>query len=247
MTALKRGMKEALQRAGLFPLARAVYRDLSPEHRRERACNASFFGSIVRPGDLCFDIGANLGQTAEVLAGIGATVIALEPNPLCRPVLEFHFRRKPNVRLVAKAVGAAPGKATLHFHGTDSTASMRADWPFRNDRTSEVEVTTLDALIGEFGVPAFLKVDVEGFEVEVFSGLHRPVPLIYFEMHAREAQRAQEILEHLAGIGTIEGVNAVSGDNERWLLPQWTSPSVFLEQIAATAVHRANVLVRMTA
>ena len=108
MTSLKRGVKDVMQKTGLFPLARAVYRNVSRTHRRERAFNAGFFGSIVRPGDLCFDIGANLGQTVEVLAGIGATVIALEPNPLCRPVLEFHFRRSNPCAPPGR--GCAPGK-----------------------------------------------------------------------------------------------------------------------------------------
>lgn len=247
LPAARRGLKRALQQAGLFPLARAAYRRISPTHRRERQYNARFFAALVRPGDLCFDIGANLGQTTEVLAALGARVVALEPNPLCLPVLRFHFRGKPNVQLVAQAVGSAPGEATLHFHGTDSTASLREDWPFLNDAAARVEVTTLDTLIERHGVPAFLKVDVEGFEVEVFRGLRHAVPCIYFEMHAGEAARAAEILRHLSGIGPIEGVNAVSGDNERWLLPDWAPPDSFLARLAATGAHRANVVVRMRA
>jgi FkbM family methyltransferase len=242
----KRAVKRALRQIGLFPLARATFRRLSPSHRRERQFNTRFFGSIVRRGDLCFDVGANLGQTSEVLAGLNAKVVAVEPNPLCHPVLDFHFRANPNVRIVSKAVGGAAGNATLHFHGTDSTASMRDDWPHGNDQATAVEVTTLDALIEQFGVPAFLKVDVEGFEVEVFKGLHHPVRSIYFEMHAAEAGRAREILRLLSDIGPIEGVNAVSGDNSRWLLGDWVRPEAFLGLLGKAAVRHANVVVRMT-
>ena len=237
--------KRLLQQIGLFPVARAVFRRLSPAHRRDRQSNSRFYSAMLQSGDLCFDIGANVGQTVEALIEVRAKVVAVEPNTQCLPVLNYHFRDNPGVRIVAKAVGAVPGEAMLGFHGTDSTASLRADWPFENDQKMRVEVTTLDALIAEFGLPRFLKVDVEGFEVEVFKGLHHPVPLIYFEMHSNEMQRAAEILQLLSKIGKIEGVNAVSGDNTRWLLSEWVKPDDFVVRLGDPLPHHANVIVKM--
>src|SRR5262245_6490618 len=136
----KEHAKHVLHKLGLFPVARALYRRISPAHRRERQNNKDFYGTLVRPGDLCFDVGANLGQSIEALVELGAKVIAVEPNAECLPVLSFHFGRDPNVRIVAKACGKAAGVAQLHYSGTDSTASLRPDWPFKNDESMSVEV-----------------------------------------------------------------------------------------------------------
>src|SRR6266850_591022 len=150
------------QKLGLFPVTRALYQRVSPVHRKERFFNRRFYSEIVSAGDLCFDVGANVGQTIEALAEADAIVVAIEPNLNCLPVLNYQFQSNRNVTIVNKAVGSAAGVGELHFTGTESTASMREDWPFLNRDVLRVEMTTLDALIAEFGCPKFLKVDVEG-------------------------------------------------------------------------------------
>lgn len=242
---MNRQTKFLLQKLGLYPLARALYRRLSPTHRRERRFNTRFYGEIINAGDLCFDVGANVGQSVEALVEVDAIVVAIEPNPNCLPVLNYQFRHNPNVTIVNKAIGATLGFAELHFSGTDGTSSMRKDWPYPNKEVLRVEMMTLDALIAEFGLPKFLKVDVEGFELEVFRGLTQPIPLIYFEMHAHEASFVSQILERLSTIGEIIGVNAVSGDNSRWLMDHWVSYDQFFAKLGEPLPRHANVVVKM--
>ena len=73
------------------------------------------------------------------------------------------------------------------------------------DRAVEVEVVTLDDLITAHGPPAFCKVDVEGFEAEVLSGLSRPVPALSFE-YLPPAHEAG-----LAALAEVERLGAGSG------------------------------------
>lgn len=239
--------KATLQALGLYPLARSIFCQIHPKHRRDKQANKRFYSEIIARGDLCFDIGANVGQTIEALLHAGASIVAVEPNINCLPVLNYQFKDNPNVRIVKKAMGAMPGTAMLHFAGADSTASIREDWPFPNVNKVEVEVSTLDSLIAEFGIPQFIKVDVEGFELEVFKGLNQAIPLIYFEMHGREINLAMQILERLSKIGEIVGVRVANMNNSSWLIDDYISPDQLINKLGEPLPQSANIVVKMKA
>ena len=61
--------------------------------------------------------------------------------------------------------------------------------------------TTLDALIGRYGLPALLKIDVEGFEAHVLAGLSRRVPVISFEFTTIQRDVAEACLARLEALG----------------------------------------------
>lgn len=239
-------IKTWLRQVGIYPLIRDCYRAVHPSHRLERRLRRVFFAQLVKPGDLCFDVGANVGQTIEALLACGASVVSMEPNPLCLPTLEHQFGGDARVTVVNKAVGATPGVADLHFSGTAATASLRADWNAQDDETVSTEVVTLAELIATHGTPHLLKVDVEGFEAEVFAGLDRPISVIYFEMHTHELEPVRIVLERLQALGPIDGINAVSEDHGTWLLPQWVDLPRFLAEMTRFP-RAANVIVKMKA
>jgi FkbM family methyltransferase len=238
-------LKTSLKNSGLYPVARHWYRRVKPAFRRERESRRKFYAQFVKAGDLCFDIGANVGQTTEALLDCGARVIAVEPNPLCMPVLRWQFGSNQNVTLVPKAMGAKPGSIVLHFHGTASTASVLPDWPFGNEDSQTVEMTTLDALIAEFGCPKLCKVDVEGYEVEVFSGLTRPIPIIDFEVHPDVLRWAREVLKHLSTVGEITGANIVSEHHAGWLFPDWVGLEGFLRRLESKPAGMEDAVIKM--
>ena len=63
----------------------------------------------------------------------------------------------------------------------------------------EVDVVILDSLIDEFGVPDYVKIDVEGFDLEVLRGLSRPIALLSFEFNTqpRLIEIAEECISHI--------------------------------------------------
>lgn len=244
--AIKSKIKSLVWPIGLYPIAHNFYSRVSPEHRQRRFVNREFYRGIVNQNDLCFDIGANVGQTSEAFIEVGGVVVAVEPNPLCQPVLNHKFKKNSKVTVVNKAVGSATGFAELNFNGTNTTASIRKDWYSQtNKEKKRVEVVTLDNLITQYGYPKFLKVDVEGFELEVFKGLTRPIELIYFEMHDYEVEIAWQVLERLGTIGEIFGVKVISGDNSTWLIEHWVSPSQLIEKLRQSLPTHANIIVKM--
>jgi FkbM family methyltransferase len=232
----KHHAKQALRRAGLFPAARAIYRSLNGSIRTQRSKEIAFYRELLPHNSLCFDIGANLGQKAEVFLACGARVIVVEPNSFCLPTLKFHFAKNQRAVIVPQAVGSAVGMIDLHVHGTDSTASVNENWdravfgPGRTTAVLTVPVITLDALIERFGAPHFIKIDVEGFEVEVLRGLSRPVPLLSFEYHS-DIDRLRRCLIETTKFGKI--VIRASDMNCNWVTAKTDNIEECLNDIKA--------------
>src|SRR5512134_2656319 len=71
------------------------------------------YAPFMKLGDLCFDIGAHLGDRVRAWSRLGARVIALEPHPGMMSWLRRWYGHQPNVTLIEQAVGAQPGETTL--------------------------------------------------------------------------------------------------------------------------------------
>ncbi|WP_034271646.1 FkbM family methyltransferase [Haloechinothrix halophila] len=217
--------------------AKGIARSLAMYHgvpgRRRRMVR--FFGEFLGPGDVAFDVGAHVGSRVAAWRTLGARVIAVEPQPDCVRVLRLLYGRDPDVAIVPLAVGARPGRArmgistatpTVSSLSTDWIESVRADRRFtrvRWDSSIDVAVMTLDDLIARHGEPAFCKIDVEGFEVDVLTGLSRPLRALSFEYLPPAHDAAIEALERVDRLGAggyrynYSPVETMRWASERWL------------------------------
>jgi len=172
-----------------------------------------FYRQFLRPGALSFDIGAHLGSRSRAFLDLGARVIAVEPQPRCAAYLRKRWGGERRFTLIPKAVGARTGRAILHINRLNPTISTlspsawrtgmaaAAERPERWEEQVEVEVTTLDRLIEDYGRPDFCKLDVEGFEVQALAGLSHPLPALSFEFISFEKAGAQACLRRLSALG----------------------------------------------
>lgn len=120
----------------------------------------------LRAGDLFIDVGANVGSYTIWAAELGAYVIALEPAIDTFALLEENVALNGYpVRTIRAAAGAIGGIARF-TSGRDCVNRIDPQG------SVEAEVVTIDSIIGD-RVVAGMKVDVEGFELDVLMGCKR--------------------------------------------------------------------------
>jgi FkbM family methyltransferase len=194
------------------------------------------YAALIEPGDLVFDIGAHVGNHSRALAGLGARVVAIEPQPGFARWLRWLFRGNPHVAVLETAIGTRTGRASLYpSPRTPTVATLSSDWIASVRRTSsfsrvrwqaplDVPVTTLDALIEQHGVPRFCKLDVEGYEAEILRGLSRSIALLSFEYVPAAIEIACEAVGRLAALGRYR-FNATIGERRTFCWQAWQEPA----------------------
>jgi FkbM family methyltransferase len=217
-----------------------VYYGQPWRERRRRA----FYGQFLTRGSLGFDVGAHVGDRIRTWRHLGARVIAVEPQPACIQVLRRLYGNDPDVTLLTHALGAAPGTATLHIsEATPTLSSLSREWirevqkdlrfaAHTWDDRLEVQLETADQLIARYGLPAFLKVDVEGFELDVLQGLTQPVPALSFEYIAAVAERAVACVERVRKLGDYV-FRTSSVETTRWTQPGWVEAEALIPWLRA--------------
>ena len=190
------------------------------------------YREFVNEGDLVFDIGAHVGDRIAAFRRLGARVVAIEPQPALAKTLRLFYGRDPMVTIEAAAVGRSAGTVTLNLNlenPTVSTASAEfvaaaADAPGWEgqawSKRIEVPLTTLDALVASYGRPAFIKIDVEGFEAEALAGLSEPVIALSFELTLIQRDIAHACIERCRTLGYTR-FNAALGESQRLEHHEW--------------------------
>lgn len=220
-----------------FRQIRQRWREYRQGHQMRR-----FYAALIKPGDLVFDVGANVGSRSQIFLELGARVVAVEPQKDCARTLFLRFGANPSFHLVNKALGAAEGQAEMFIGNTNLVTTLNTEWlseirsnhlfPKLNWQEKKlVSVTTLDHLIHQYGLPAYIKIDAECYEHEILRGLTTPIPLISFEFHPKYPEPAQISIDLLSGLGSVQ-MNYIFGEWAEWQLGKWISPEEMKKQLA---------------
>jgi FkbM family methyltransferase len=185
-----------------------------------------------------------VGNRVRAWRRIGARVVAVEPQPAFMRLLRRWYRSDPEVTLVGQAVGASPGQATLLIsQRTPTVTTLSAEWTaavrqarsfagVEWDASLPVGVTTLDALIAQYGEPVFCKVDVEGYELEVLKGLSRPIRALSFEYIPATMEIARACVDRLCSLGAY-AFNWTVGEGMRFQSEKWVGGEAMSAWLAA--------------
>ena len=219
---------------GTLRTARGVMRSLGVYYGRKSRSSEKdrLYAQFVKSGDLVFDVGAHVGDRVASFRRLGARVVAIEPQPALALTLRALYGRDRNVTIESKAVGREPGTLTMKVNidnPTVSTASSAFIDAAKNaqgwegqvwDKTIAVPVTTIDALMEAHGTPAFMKIDVEGFEAEALAGMTRLVDALSFEFTTIQREVAESCIARCVELG-FQRYNAAIGESQE--LGEWRS------------------------
>ena len=269
---VKAGVQRVLNSVGLLERARAsrlydaYWRVADPAVLDRRAAEVAFYRSVLQgftPGAVVFDIGANQGAKTDIFLRMGARVVAVEPDPFNQRVLQQKFRsyrlRQLPVSIVPLAVAAEEGSQTLWIDEPGSGKNtLNRKWVdvLQHDSTrfghslqfgdqQTVTTTTADRLMTRFGEPFFIKIDVEGAELDVISGLKRPVRYLSFEVNLPEfLNEGCACVTKLYGLTERSRFNYLSGTDSRLAMPEWLPAADFLVILKSCAEPSIEVFCR---
>ena len=140
---------------------------------------------------LIFDIGANMGRKSFFFSKVSKQVIAFEPSQRLFNFLSNRFAGS-NVKVLQYALGSETGRKDFFITESNQaynslskkhikTTAINRGVAKGEITTAKAETRTLDFFINNYGIPKYIKIDVEGYEEEVIKGLKLPVPIISFE------------------------------------------------------------------
>lgn len=169
----------------------------------------SVLEKFLHPGDVFLDVGAHIGLFSCVAArfvGDSGFVYAVEPHPEAYDKLRENTRvnKLQNVCAVNVALGAEEGEAHIFSDKDKATASLIHPENIHRGLGKQIHVTTIDTLIenGMIRVPTFMKVDVEGFELEVLKGARdllssskAPIICVEYEQQRGNTYKIYKFLE----------------------------------------------------
>ncbi len=189
-----------------------------------------FYRGLLSRGDLAIDIGAHVGSRARAMRSAGARVVALEPQQPFASYLRLTLPR--DITLIEAAAGRAETETEMAISSRHPTVSSlqsdfvagapgapgfeHVDW----DHKERVRIVTLDSLIARFGTPRYIKIDVEGYEIEVLAGLSFAVPIISVEYLPAFPDLTRAVIDRLSELGDYR-FNVVQGERGGFLWPEW--------------------------
>lgn len=215
---------------------KALFRSLSIYrfNREHHQSLLTLYCPLVLKRGLVFDIGAHAGDRTTCFRKLGARVISIEPQKIFATFLKIDNFFHPKVTVLTNVVSEINGVKTLQVNSRNPTVSTLSNSFIQaaNDRGNEwhgqawdhsisVHSVTLDFLITQYGVPDFIKIDVEGAELDVLNGLTQVVPAISFEFTLIQRELAFDCIRRCETLG-LHQFNVSLGEAHTFIFDSWT-------------------------
>ena len=197
-----------------------------------------FYNQFINKSSLVFDVGANVGSRTKLFLNMGARVVAFEPQPNLYNHLKNHLEIVKRVNIEQLALGDKKSEKQMQICDAHVLSSLSKRWisatqesgrfsTYNWEKSISVNVSTLDEQINKYGIPDFIKVDVEGYEFEVLQGLTRPVNSVSIEFTAEDIENTSMCLDYLTNLGKCSYRYSL-GESLSFCDGKWTDGDEFM-------------------
>jgi FkbM family methyltransferase len=198
----------------------------------------TFYKKIISKNDLCFDIGANIGNRTAIFLRLGGKVVAVEPQKDCLQFIKERFVKNKNLIIEQAALSDKVEELEFYIANKNECSTFSTELIKRFgkegflkwNKKEIIKTTTLDILIEKYGLPQFCKIDVEGFELKVLNGLSKRISVIAFEFNHPFLKDAIDCVLLLSGKGYLL-FNYIAFEKFEFKCEQWVNAEQIIEML----------------
>jgi FkbM family methyltransferase len=195
--------------------------------------NMNILKTVINEGSLVFDVGCNIGSKAEEYLRFNTKVVGFEPQPKCVNALRMKFVGNTNMFIEEIGLDSKSGTSVIYEASYHSISSMSLDFinTVKKERFVDyswgneipIKVDTLDNMILKYGKPGYIKIDVEGYELNVLKGLTTPIDVISIEFNPEMCSTSIECIDYLDALNGESSYNYGSQNNGEFKFDTWVS------------------------
>ena len=182
----------------------------------------TFYSNFIGNSDFAITIGDSNGNISEILLQLGALVLVVEPLPENFVYAEKKLKNYPQTILLHEDIGAFNAQFTYNEAYEKNILPYSSNLTVGADQ-SVVKIRTVDELIREYGLPAFIKINANGFENEVLKGITVPILLVSVSFYSYLHSKTTENVRRLMTIGDYE-FNWILNEDAKFQSKEWLSP-----------------------
>lgn len=197
---------------------------------------------FIGESDVIFDVGLNVGDKTACFLNLGCRVVGFEPQKDIYLQARKRFEGRHGFMAENIALDDKKGVAVMYIAGYHTLSSMNPEFisqvkeerfsGYSWDKKEIVNTDTLDNMILRYGIPKYIKIDVEGYELSVLKGLTRKINYISIEFIPEMIVSVKECIDYVDTLNqNSTRFNYLYRENDHFYFDEWVSKSQIMDYL----------------